>query len=300
MTRNPRIGFIGVGLMGHGAAKNILARGGYPLTVLAHKNRAPVDHLVQRGATEAATAAELGRQSDIVFLCLPSSAVVEATIHGTEGLASGLEKGAMVIDTTTADPMVTRRIGADLAERGIALMDAALGRTPKEAEAGTLSTYVGGEAADLARVRPVMECYADTIIHCGPLGAGTTCKLVNNSITVGMAALIAEGFVTAAKVGVDLDALCSVLSAGGADGRMWQMMAPWIREGDDSFLKGPIRGAAKDLRAYGLMAQSAGSAVFIAQAVNQTLSLAINQGQADAFLPRLPGILATLNGTRIR
>jgi len=300
MTRNPRIGFIGVGLMGHGAAKNILARGGYPLTVLAHKNRAPVDDLVQRGATEAATAAELGRQSDIVFLCLPSSAVVEATIHGTEGLASGLEKGAMVIDTTTADPMVTRRIGADLAERGIALMDAALGRTPKEAEAGTLSTYVGGEAADLARVRPVMECYADTIIHCGPLGAGTTCKLVNNSITIGMIAVISEAFATAAKLEVDLGALSSVLSAGGVDGRMWQMMKPWILEGDDSHLKGPIRIGAKDIRTYGRMAENAGVAAFIAQAVNQTLRLALNQGHAERYLPVLPGILAELNGAKIR
>src|SRR5277367_5102263 len=98
------------------------------------------------------------------------------------------------------------------------MLDAALGRTPREAEAGKLSTYVGGEVDVLDRVRPIFRTYADTIVHCGPLGAGTTCKLVNNSITIGMAALFAEGFVTAAKVGADLDALADVLSAAGPTG----------------------------------------------------------------------------------
>jgi 3-hydroxyisobutyrate dehydrogenase-like beta-hydroxyacid dehydrogenase len=300
MTAKPRIGFVGVGLMGHGAAKNILERGGYPLTVLGNRNREPVDDLVGRGAVEARSAAELARRSDIVILCLPSSAEVEAIVYGANGLLDGLATGTTIIDATTADPTATRRIGADLASRGVTLIDAALGRSPREAEAGKLSTYVGGDAAEVARVRPLMESYADTIIHCGPLGAGTTCKLVNNSITIGMVALFAEGFATASKVGVDFDALSDVLSAGGADGKMWKMLEPWIRKGDDSALKGPIRIAAKDLRTYSRMAENAGVAIFVGQAVNQTLRTALNRGYAEAFLPRLPSIVAELNGGKIR
>ena len=300
MSAKPRIGFVGVGLMGHGAARNILEKGGYPLTILGNRNREPVDDLVRRGAVEAKSADELAERSDIVLLCLPSSAEVEAIIYGENGLLAGLRSGCTVIDTTTADPTVTRRIGADLATLGITLMDAALGRTPREAEEGRLSTYVGGTPEDVARVRPLMETYADTIVHCGPLGAGTSCKLCNNSITIGMVALIAEAFSTAAKAGVDFDALCDVISAGGADGRMWQMVQPWIRDGDDSRLKGPIRIAAKDLRTYSRLAEGSGSAIFISQAVSQTLRLALNHGHADTFLPRLPGILAELNGTKIR
>jgi 3-hydroxyisobutyrate dehydrogenase-like beta-hydroxyacid dehydrogenase len=300
MTAKPPIGFIGVGLMGHGAAKNILERGGYPLTILGNRNREPVDDLVRRGAGEATSAAELARRSDIVILCLPSSVEVEAIVYGADGLLPGLVSGKTIIDATTADPAATRRIGADLASRGVTFIDAALGRSPREAEAGKLSTYVGGGAADVARVRPLMETYADTIIHCGPLGAGATCKLVNNSITIGMAALFAEGFATASKLGVDFDALCDVLSAGGADGRMWKMLEPWIRSGDDSALKGPIRIAAKDVRTYARMAENAGVAIFVGQAVNQTMRTALNRGYADAFLPRLPGILAELNGGKIR
>ena len=244
--------------------------------------------------------ADLAAASDVVILCLPSSAEVETVVFGLDGLIGGRASGTIFIDATTADPDITRKIGAELALRGVGLLDAPLGRTPKEAEDGKLATYVGGDATLIERLRPILETYADTIILCGPLGAGTTCKLVNNSITIGMVALIAEAFATAAKAGVDLGALADVLSAGGADGRMWQMIEPWIRAGDDSHLKGPIRIAAKDVRTYASLAESAGSAIPVAQAVNQTLSLLLNQGHADVFLPAMAGLLGNLNGVKIK
>lgn len=300
MTEKTSIGFIGVGLMGHGAARNILERGGFPLTILGHRNREPVDDLVKRGAREVKTPKEVAAVSEVVIVCLPSSFEVEATVYGENGLLAALKPGSVLIDATTADPAVSRKIGADLAARRVQMLDAALGRSPREAEAGKLSTYVGGDAALLERMLPILSTYADTIVHCGPLGAGTTCKLVNNSITIGMATLFAEGFATAAKVGVDLNALADVLSAGGADGRMWKMMEPWIRSGDDSGLRGPVRIAAKDVRTYARMAENAGVATFVAQAVNQTLRLVLNHGHAESYLPVLPGILAKLNATKIR
>ena len=188
MTSKPRIGYIGVGLMGHGAAKNILERGGYPLTVMAHRNRGPVEDLVGRGAREAATPAAVAAASDIVFLCVPSAVEVEAMVYGEDGLLAAMRPGMILVDNTTCDPTTTRRVGADLAKQGCAMVDAALGRTPKEAEAGRLSTYVGGTPDAIATVRPILESFTDTIVVCGALGAGTTCKLVNNSITIGMCA----------------------------------------------------------------------------------------------------------------
>jgi 3-hydroxyisobutyrate dehydrogenase-like beta-hydroxyacid dehydrogenase len=300
MTAKPRVGFIGVGLMGHGVARNILEKGGYRLTVLGHRNREPVDDLIRRGAEEAAHPQALAAASDVVILCLPSSAEVEAVVHGAHGLFGAMRHGTILIDTTTADPAVTRKMGGDFAERGVAMIDAALGRTPMEAEAGKLATYVGGDREVLARVRPILECYADTIVHCGDLGAGTTCKLISNSVSIGVVALIAEAIATAAKVGADLNALADVLGAGGADGKMWRRMEPWLRSGDDSHLRGPIRIAAKDVRTYGHVAENAGAAIPIAQAVNQTLRLVLNHGHADKFLPVLPGILAELNGATLK
>ncbi len=299
MSDKTRVGFLGVGLMGHGAAKNILEKG-YPLAILGHRNREPVEDLVRRGATEGKDAAALAEASDVVIICVPSGVEMEAAFAGPRGLMAGARPGMIFIDATTNDPTVTRKVGAEVQAIGCDLIDAALGRTPKEAEEGKLATYVGGDPATIEKVRPILETYTDTIVICGGLGAGTTCKLVNNSITIGMVAIIAEAFATAAKLGVDLTALSSVLSAGGVDGRMWQMLKPWILEGDDSRLRGPIRIGAKDIRTYGRMAENAGVATFIAQAVNQTLRLALNQGHAERFLPVLPGILAELNGAKIR
>jgi 3-hydroxyisobutyrate dehydrogenase-like beta-hydroxyacid dehydrogenase len=204
------------------------------------------------------------------------------------------------VDLTTNDPALTRKVGAALAERGAGLVDAALGRSPKEAEEGRLSTYLGGDPALIEKVRPILSSYADTIVICGPLGAGTTCKLVNNSISLGTLALLAEAFATAAKLDVDLDALAQVISAGGANSRMWQTIEPWIRSGDDSRLKATLWTGAKDLRTYARMAEDAGVAAFIAQAVSQTYQLTLNHGHGDRFMPTLPGVMAEINGAKIR
>ncbi|MBI3709885.1 MAG: NAD(P)-dependent oxidoreductase [Proteobacteria bacterium] len=294
-----RIGYIGVGLMGHGAAKNIAAKD-YPLTIMGHRNRAPVDDLVKRGAKEGKSAAELARASDILFLCLPSSVEVEATVYGAGGVLEGAHAGLIVVDSTTADPNSTRRIAGDLKAKGAAMADAPLGRTPREAEAGTLSTYVGGDPQVIATIKPVLQCYADTIVEVGALGMGHTLKLINNFISIGNAAIIAEAAATAAKMGVDMRKFYEVISAGGANSKMFQMVMPWVLEGDDSHLKGPLRIAGKDLRFYTKLAEQAPAAAFIAQAVNQTLHLFNVRGHGDRFLPVLPGLIADLNGAKIR
>jgi len=249
MSETPRVGYIGVGLMGHGAAKHIL-QAGYRLTILGNRNRAPVEDLVTRGAAEAPTARELASGSDVLFLCLPSSAEVEEVVLGAAGIADALPAGAILVDSTTADPVSTRRIGAELARRGCAMVDAPLGRTPKEAEEGKLSTFLGGDREDIARVRPIIATYADTIIEAGELGTAHTLKLINNFISIGTSAVIAEALATGAKLGVDMRKLYDVVSAGGANSVMFQMMAPWVLEGDDSKLKGPLRIAGKDIRFY--------------------------------------------------
>jgi 3-hydroxyisobutyrate dehydrogenase-like beta-hydroxyacid dehydrogenase len=294
-----KIGYIGVGLMGHGAAKNIVEKG-YPLTITGHRNRVPVEDLLKRGAREGKSAAEIARESEVMFLCLPSSVEVEATVYGTGGVLEGAHAGLIVVDSTTADPNSTRRIAADLEAKGARMLDAPLGRTPKEAEEGKLSTYVGGDPDTVQTVRPVMECYADTIVEVGALGMGHTLKLINNFISIGTCAVISEAAATAAKVGVDMRKFYEVISAGGANSKMFQMVMPWVLEGDDSHLKGPLRIAGKDLRFYAKLAEQAPAAAFIAQAVNQTLHLFNTRGHGDRFLPVLPGLLAELNGARIR
>jgi 3-hydroxyisobutyrate dehydrogenase-like beta-hydroxyacid dehydrogenase len=293
------VGYIGVGLMGHGAAKNIL-QAGHKLTILGHRNRAPVEDLVSRGALEAETPAKVAAASDVVFLCLPSSVEVEDMVTGAGGLLAAMKPGSILVDSTTADPHSTRRLGALLAARGVGMVDGPVGRTPKEAEEGKLSTFLGGDAAHVARVKPIVATYADTIIDAGELGAGHTLKLVNNFISIGTATVISEALATAAKLGVDLNALNQVVSAGGANSRMWQMMIPWALEGDDSHLRGPLRIAGKDMRFWCRLAEGAGTPAFIGETICQTYRMANALGHGDRFMPVLPQILAQLMGSHIR
>lgn len=294
-----RVGYAGVGLMGHGAAKNIVM-GGYPLAVFDPYAKENVRDLVQRGAIETATIRELAEQADVVFLCLPSSAEVQKLIYGTGNLMEAARPGMIVVDSTTADPQITRQIGQEFAARSVAMIDAPLGRTPKEIEAGKVSTYMGGPKDAIDRILPIVSCYADTVIRTGELGSGTTMKLINNFITIGTGALIAEAVATAQKLGVDLDILMQVLSAGGANSVMLQWMKPWVLEGDDSHLQGPFRIAAKDIKLYARLADSAPAMGILASAVVQIYQLALIQGHAQKTIPVLPGILAELNGRGIR
>jgi 3-hydroxyisobutyrate dehydrogenase-like beta-hydroxyacid dehydrogenase len=295
----PRVGYAGVGLMGHGAAANILAAG-FDLTILGHRNRVPVDDLVSRGAVEARGIGDLVRRSDVVFLCLPSSVEVEAAMQGEDGIIAAARPGLIVVDSTTADPAATRRLGESLRARGADLVDAPLGRTPREAEAGKLSTFVGGRPQSVAAVLPIIRSYAEVVIEAGDLGAGHTLKLCNNAISIGTCAVIAESVATAARLGVDLAKLHEVVSAGGANSAMFQMVMAWVLDGDDSRLKGPLRIAGKDMRAFCKLAEGAGMASFVAQSIAQLYILANAQGHADRFMPTLPGIVAELNGGKIR
>ena len=180
------------------------------------------------------------------------------------------------------------------------MVDAPVGRSPKEAEAGKLNTFVGGDPDIVAKVRPVIACYADTIIDAGPLGSGHMLKLINNFISIGTCAVISEAVATASKLGMDLAKVYEVVSSGGANSAMFQMVMPWALAGDDSRLKGPLRIAAKDMRFYCRLAEAAPATAFIAQAVNQTYQLALLQGHGEQYMPVLPGILAGLNGVKIR
>jgi 3-hydroxyisobutyrate dehydrogenase-like beta-hydroxyacid dehydrogenase len=245
------------------------------------------------------TPVEVARSSEVVFLCLPSSVEVEATVYGADGLLEAMADEKILVDSTTSDPNVSRKVGAELAGRGCFMLDAALGRGPKEAEAGALSTYVGGDPAVLEQVRPILATYTDTIIHCGALGTGATAKLINNCITIGTCAVIAEAFATAAKLGVDLAKQIEVCEAGAANGRMFQIIKPWILEGDDSGLHGPMRIAWKDMRYYNRLAESAPASSLIAAAVSQVYGLANLLGHQDTFMPALPGILSELAGVKI-
>ena len=283
---NPRVGFIGVGMMGHGMAKNLLAKG-FPLTIKINRDRAKAADLLAAGAKEAKTHAEVAANSDFVIICVTGSPQVEDVILGPEGVLSVARKGLVVIETSTAEPGSTAELRDALKAKGATLVDCPLARTPKEAEEGRLNTMVGASDDDFAKVKPVLEAFCENIFHVGPPGAGHTLKLVNNFMAMTIVASIAEAFAVAAKAGVRTDMLFKVVSMGALNSPIFQMMAGGAVEGDLTKMKFAIVNGAKDMRYYTHLAESLPIASFVGEAVHQSFELAVALGLGDKMVPSM-------------
>ena len=294
----PRIGFIGIGMMGHGIAKNLVAKG-FPLSFLVHRDRSRIDDLLAAGAREARSAADLARDSDIVMLCVSGSPQVEANVLGENGVLAAARSGLTVIDMTTAEPGSTAKLREALAAKGAVMIDAPLGRTPKHAEEGKVTAMVGASDADFARVRPVFEAFCEHVFHVGPPGAGHTLKLVNNFMALTIAASIAEAFAVAAKAGVKLEQLFQVASQSAYNTQIFQMLAGNAIKGDLDGFKFSIRNAAKDLRYYTHLAESLPVASYIGETVHQSYNQAVAMGLGDRLLGAMIEAQEKTNGMAI-
>ncbi|CAN7723702.1 NAD(P)-dependent oxidoreductase [Variovorax paradoxus] len=281
---------IGIGMMGHGIASNI-ARHGYPLAVLEHPGNQPLDALKAAGARSFARAAELAAQSDIVILVLTGSPQVEAVLTGEGGVLQGLRPGSIVIDCSTAIPASTLRMAQAVQAAGSRFLDTPMTRTPKEAAEGRLNLLVGGDAALLEECRPLLSCFAENILHAGPVGAGHGMKLLHNFVSLGTVALIAEAAACAGQHGVAPEMFVEILAKGGGGGVALERLRPYLTAKDTSSLRFSIANASKDLGYYNTMAGDAGAHRDIAAAVLQTLQHA--QGLApEALVPELADLLA--------
>jgi len=298
MAEKKRVGLIGAGMMGHGIGKNIVTKG-HSLIVLGHKNRAPIESLIKHGATEGKTAKEIAEKSDIVFLCVTGSPQVEDVVYRKDGLLEGVHKGLIVADCSTAEPSSTLKVAGDIVAKGGRFADTPLTRTPNEAEAGKLGLMTGGDEATLAELRPVLDCFAEAIIHAGPVSAGHRLKLINNFIALGTAAVVSEAVIAAAKAKVDLQALHDIVAAGGANSVMFGRLMKLALQNDDTALKFAIGTARKDLRYYTNMTEQISATSFIAESVHQSFILAENRGYAERFVPRMIDFIGELNGVSV-
>ena len=289
------IGFIGLGYMGHGMAKNIVSKG-YALTVMGRSKREAVEDLKGRGAVEVKTAAEIAARSTIVFLCVTGSRDVEAIVRGETGLAKGLRPGAIVVDCSTSDPNSTLALAAELAPAGVHFVDAPLGRTPKEAWEGTLDTMVGASPEIFARLKPVLETWAGRVVHIGEVGDGHRMKLINNFLSLGYAALYSEALTLAEKVGISPARFDSVIRGGRMDCGFYQTFMRWTLEGDRDAHKFTISNAFKDLRYLEAMADAAGVLNPMGNAAKNAFAIAAGAGAENDYVPMLPMHVARVSG----
>jgi 3-hydroxyisobutyrate dehydrogenase len=213
-TNRTSVGFLGLGTMGAAMAAN-LAKAGFAVTAWNRTpGRAPeLDDIdVVRGDSPTSVAAA----SDVVVVCVSDTPDVEAVLFGPGGLAEGARDGLLVIDCSTIAPSATRDFGARLAKLGVSLVDAPVSGGSEGARNATLTIFVGGDAGDVARARPVLDALGKTITHVGPLGAGQAVKAVNQVILAGAYLGVAEGIVLAIKAGLDVEQVVGALGGGAA------------------------------------------------------------------------------------
>jgi 3-hydroxyisobutyrate dehydrogenase-like beta-hydroxyacid dehydrogenase len=289
-----KIGFVGVGLMGHGMAKNIVEKG-WPLTVVGHRRREAVEDLKSRGAAEAATPRELALASDIVVICVTGSPQVEAVLHGEDGLAAA-GKPLLVVDCSTSDPSVTTRLAASLAPKRITLIDAPLSRTPKDAWEGMLDVMVGGEPEVVARARPLLEAFAGRVVPTGPVGTGHTMKLLNNFLSMGYAALYSEALMIGAKAGLSAKVFDGVIRNGRMDCPFYRTFFKYVLERDREAHRFTIANAHKDVTYLAGFAEALGAANPIGAAVRNSFALAVGGGHGEDYVPMLSDLVARWNG----
>ena len=282
----PRIGFIGLGLMG-GAMVGRLQDQGYALTVLGNRDRTHLDRAIERGASEAGSAREVAETSDIVMLCMGTSDHVEGRMRGPEGVIAGLSDGMTVIDFGTSLPGSTRALAEEVAAAGAAYLDAPLGRTPSHAKDGMLNIMAAGDKAAFDRVEPVLKDLGENVFHLGPSGAGHTIKLINNFFGMTVANAMAEAFAMADVAQIDRKALYAVMAAGPLHSGMMDFVKAYGVDGDPNQLAFAIKNAAKDVGYYAEMAEGAGAPSIMCQGTLAALRDARDSGQADDMVSQM-------------
>lgn len=208
-----RVGFLGVGAMGQPMAANLLRRG-FSVTTVVHRHPEPARALQAQGARIAASRRDLIADATIIIACVPTSAEVEEVVLGPDGMLESARDGAVFVDMGTSRPASTRMLAARLRERRLAMVDAPITGGVRGATEGTLTIYVGGEPDPVGRVRPALEAMGRTIMHMGPPGTGHVTKLLNQMLSQGSMALLAEVLPLGVRLGLDPRQMLDALSAG--------------------------------------------------------------------------------------
>jgi 3-hydroxyisobutyrate dehydrogenase-like beta-hydroxyacid dehydrogenase len=296
---NRSVGFIGLGFMGEGMATNLLTKGN-PLLVMANRRREAVDRLVALGAGEVKSPAEMARGADVIFLCVTGSADVEAVIEGTDGILAGARPGLVVIDCSTSEPTTTLHLSERLQTVGAHFVDAPLGGTPAGAAAGTLQALVGASDAVFEQVKPLIACWAATIVHVGPVGAGHKMKLLNNFLSLGYAGLYSEALSIGQKVGISPDTFHSVISKGRMQCGFYDTFMNYVIDGNENAHPFTISNAYKDLRYLAAMADDARAVNTLGEAVKNNFAAMTAAGEGEKFVPMISDFIAAQNGTKLK
>ena len=286
-----RLGFIGLGIMGRPMAGHLL-KAGHPLTV-HNRTAGRAQELAAAGARTAASAAAVAEVSDVVFTMVSDSPDVEAVIAGSGGVLEGIRPGSLVVDMSTVSPEVERRRDARLRERGCALIDAPVSGGDIGARNATLAIMVGGEAAHIERVLPVLRLMGKTITHCGAVGSGQVAKLCNQILVSVTLLGVSEALLLAGRSGIDPRTLIEAVRGGAAGSWQLENLGPHIAAGDfePGFMVDLLQ---KDLRLVMEAGETAGAPLPGAALVRQLFRSAQAHGEGRRGTQVLASVLQRL------
>jgi 3-hydroxyisobutyrate dehydrogenase len=288
-----KVGFVGLGTMGGAMAANA-ARAGFEVIAW---NRTPgrAADLEELGVDLAGSPAEVAAAAELILTIVSDTPDVEAVLFGPAGVAEGVQSGSLVIDMSTISPSATRDFATRLGQRGVTMLDAPVSGGSEGAKKGTLSIFVGGDAADLERARPVLASLGTTITHVGPIGSGQAAKAVNQVMLAGGYLGVAEGIVLAMKAGLDVDQLVAALSGGAAqswvlDNRSGRMQA------NDYPLGFKVSLHRKDLGIALQLARETGTVLPITALVEQLEAGLVGRGHGDDDVSAVARTIRELSG----
>ena len=288
-----RVGFVGLGTMGGAMAANA-ARAGFEVSAW---NRTPgrAAELADIGVTMADSPRAVAAASDVTITIVSDTPDVEAVLFGPDGVAEGATPGSLVIDMSTISPSATRDFAERLAQQNVAMLDAPVSGGSEGAKKGTLSIFVGGDADDLERARPVLESLGTTITHVGPIGAGQAVKAVNQVILAGAYLGVAEGIVLALKAGLNVDQVVGALSGGAA--QSWVLTNRSGRMKDNDYPLGfKVSLHRKDLGIGLAMARELGASLPVAALCEAIEAGLIGRGHADDDMSAVARSIRALSG----
>jgi 3-hydroxyisobutyrate dehydrogenase-like beta-hydroxyacid dehydrogenase len=297
-TGNDRVGFVGLGIMGALQAAN-LARAGHELTVYNRTRATAEAWVAEHGGSVADSPAAVGAASDVVISMVVDGDQVREVLLGEHGVAQGAAPGTLCVDMSTIAPSQTRAIGAELAARGLHMLDAPVTGSSPKAEDGTLTIMAGGEAADYARAEPLLQVMGELVLHVGSLGQGEMIKLINNSVAAANAATVGEALLVGQQTGVDLDALVQVMAQGSGGSAMLALKAGPMRDHDYTTLF-KLEHMLKDVRLCLEEGQAAAVPFPAAARARDVLVAALARGHGDDDFAALIEALEAFAGAQIR
>ena len=281
----PIIGFIGLGLMGGNMVENLQKRG-FEVIVM-DLNQEAVDRVLARGnASQASSPKELAEKADIVQFCLTTSAVVEKIVYGDDGVLAGIKEGSVLIDFGTSIPASTKKIGADLAKKGVGMIDAPLGRTPAHAKDGLLNIMAAGDKATFDKYESMLKEQGENVFYLGALGAGHTTKLINNFMGMTTVTAMSQAFAAARLAGADRQQLYDIMSAGPSNSPFMKFCKNYAVDGV-SDLGFSLNNANKDLGYFAQMVSDLGSRSLVAEATSKSLQAAVDAGMGNGNVPEI-------------